>query len=189
MIQADGISTNVDAEAEGPVRSPRVSARRVLGSFRDFERTLSLLIIGAWAFVIVFAPYLGLADPLHQDVVNRLLPPNPDHWFGTDQLGRDLLSRVLYGGRASVPAAVLVVAVGFPLGTMVGAIGGYAGHKSEEVIMRVTDMFLAFPVLVLAMAVAAALGASLFHGAIALAVVWWPAYVRVTRGMVLDIKN
>jgi len=84
---------------------------------------------------------------------------------------------------------VLVVAIGFPLGTALGAVAGYVGGAVEELIMRLTDMFLAFPVLVLAMAVAAALGASLAHGAMALAAVWWPAYVRVTRGMVLDVKG
>lgn len=153
------------------------------------ERATSLSIISAWTGIIVLAPWLGLPDPLHQVLENRLLPPGIDHLFGTDQLGRDVFSRVMFGGGASVPAAILVVAIGFPLGTVLGAIAGYVGGIVEEAVMRVTDMFLAFPVLVLAMAVAAALGASLVHGVIALAVVWWPAYVRVTRGMVLDVKN
>lgn len=177
-------------EPVGPVvTSPFQAARRFLRLFSGVERATSISIIVVWAAVIAFVPFLGLPDPLAQDVGNRLLPPGLEHLFGTDQLGRDLFSRVLFGGRASVPAAVLVVLIGFPLGTFLGAVAGYVGGVVEETLMRITDMFLAFPVLVLAMAVAAALGASLVHGAMALAIVWWPAYVRVTRGMVLDVKS
>jgi peptide/nickel transport system permease protein len=167
----------------------RAARRAIKGGMSDGERAVSFTIIGLWALMMILVPILGFTNPLHQDLTSRLQGPSLAHLFGTDQLGRDMFSRVMFGGRASVPAAVVVVAIGFPLGTALGALAGYAGGAVEEVIMRITDMFLAFPVLVLAMAVAAALGASLLHGAIALAVVWWPSYVRVTRGMVLDIKN
>lgn len=178
-------------------RRPRVSHAGLRGRvaagwrflFADGERAFSLGIIGIWGLLIVSAPLLPLPDPNAQDVASRLVGPGAGHPFGTDQLGRDILSRVVWGGRASVPAALLVVAIGFPVGTVIGAVAGYVGGAVDEIIMRLTDMVLAFPVLVLAMAVAAALGASLEHGAMALAFVWWPAYVRVTRGMVLDIKS
>jgi peptide/nickel transport system permease protein len=114
---------------------------------------------------------------------------SPRALFGTDQLGRDVFSRVLYGGRESVPAAIAVVAIGASLGTVLGCFAGYGGRIIDEVLMRVTDMVLAFPVLVLAMAVSAALGASLAHGVIALTAVWWPQYVRVCRGLVLDLRE
>jgi peptide/nickel transport system permease protein len=159
---------------------------RALG---DYERAVSLGIILLWALLLLLAPVLPLADPLHQNVSIMLQPPSLAHFFGTDELGRDILSRTIWGGRQSVPAALVVVLVGFPFGTVIGAVAGYLGGAVEEVIMRITDMFIAFPVLVLAMAVSAALGPSLWHGAIALMIVWWPSYVRVTRGMVLELKG
>jgi len=159
---------------------------RALG---DYERGISFGIIGIWAILLVIIPLLPLANPLHQNVNIALQSPSLAHLFGTDELGRDMLSRTIWGGRQSVPAALVVVCIGFPLGTVIGAFAGYVGGAVEEVIMRITDMFLAFPVLVLAMAVSAALGPSLYHGVIALTIVWWPSYVRVTRGMVLELKN
>lgn len=189
MIRADGVDARgPKGDRAHPESAVGPALGRLLHGLGAAERA-SLLIIGIWAAVIVLAPVLPLPNPNFQDIGNRLVGPSLGHLFGTDQLGRDLFSRVVFGGRASVPAAVLVVVIGFPLGTVLGAVAGYVGGAVEELIMRLTDMFLAFPVLVLAMAVAAALGASLEHGAMALAAVWWPAYVRVTRGMVLEIKG
>lgn len=165
------------------------AAHRVLGRLRGVELAVALFIIVLFAALIVLVPLLGLPDPIHQHLENRLLPPGTDHLFGTDQLGRDVFSRVLFGGRTSLPAAIAVVAIGFTVGTLVGAVAGFLGGAVDQVLSRVTDMFFAFPVLVLAMAVAAALGASLVNGVVALAVVWWMSYMRVSRGMVLDLKN
>ena len=165
------------------------TAHRVLGRLRGVELAVALFIIVLFAALIVLVPLLGLPDPIHQHLENRLLPPGTDHLFGTDQLGRDVFSRVLFGGRTSLPAAIAVVAIGFTVGTLVGAVAGFLGGAVDQVLSRVTDMFFAFPVLVLAMAVAAALGASLVNGVVALAVVWWMSYMRVSRGMVLDLKN
>lgn len=190
MIQPEG------GGARGATGSPAskvlagtLTARRMLGRLRDVELAVALFVIALFAALIVLAPVLGLPDPLHQHLEDRLLPPGTDHFFGTDQLGRDVLSRVLSGGRTSLPAAVAVVAIGFTVGTLVGSVAGFLGGAVDQVLSRVTDMFFAFPVLVLAMAVAAALGASLVNGVIALAVVWWMPYMRVSRGMVLDLKN
>jgi peptide/nickel transport system permease protein len=164
--------------------------KRSFGRVRhDPQLAISLAIILLSMLAIGGAGVLAPASPLAQHVVDRLQPPSLEHLFGTDQLGRDVFSRVLYGGRASVPAAIAVVVMGSTLGTALGALAGYGGRLTDEVVMRLTDMMLAFPVLVLAMAVAAALGASLAHGVIALTVVWWPQYVRVCRGLVLDLRE
>lgn len=190
MIQPGEGGTRAAApDPASKVRARRLTAPRGLGRLRDVELAVALFIIVLFAVLIVLAPMLGLPDPISQHLENRLLPPGPDHLFGTDQLGRDVFSRVLNGGRTSLPAAVAVVAIGFGVGTLVGAVAGFLGGAVDQGLSRGTDMFLAFPVLVLAMAVAAALGASLINGVIALAVVWWMSYMRVSRGMVLDLKN
>jgi len=156
---------------------------------RDPQLTVSVLIILVWLVAILGANVVTARSPLAQDVANRLQGPSLAHPFGTDQLGRDVFSRVLHGGRASVPAAIVVVLIGSSVGTLIGAVAGYGGRLTDEVVMRLTDMVQAFPLLVLAMAVAAALGASLVNGVIALTAVWWPQYVRVCRGMVLDLRE
>jgi peptide/nickel transport system permease protein len=133
----------------------------------------------------VIAPF----DPLQQNLIDRLEAPNSTYLFGTDQLGRDILSRVMYGGRISIPAAVVVVIVAGLVGTLVGAIAGFLGGATEELFMRTTDVFMAFPTIILAMAIAAALGPSIGNAVIALTIVWWPNYARVVRGLVLSIKE
>jgi len=158
-------------------------------AFRDPQLTVSVMIILVWVVAILGADVVASKSPLAQEVANRLQGPSLEHPFGTDQLGRDVFSRVLHGGRASLPAAIAVVLIGSSVGTLIGAVAGYGGRLIDEVAMRVTDMVQAFPVLVLAMAVAAALGTSLGHGVVALTAVWWPQYVRVCRGMVLDLRE
>jgi peptide/nickel transport system permease protein len=153
------------------------------------EMAVGVVIIVIWAVLIAAAPVVARFDPIQQNIVNRLQPPSAAHWFGTDQLGRDLFSRVLYGGRESLPAAMIVVAIGFTVGVSLGAIAGFHRGILDDLVMRFTDMMMGFPLIILAMAVAAALGASLMHGIIALAAVWWPPYVRVCRALVLDINT
>ncbi len=169
-----------------PTRSLRMLAVR---AFRDPQLTISLMIILVGVAAVLGASFVTSRSPYAQDVGNRLQGPSLEHLFGTDQLGRDVFSRVLHGGRASLPAAILVVLIGSTVGTLIGAVAGYGGRLIDEIIMRITDMVQAFPVLVLAMAVAAALGASLAHGVVALTVVWWPQYTRVCRGMVLELRE
>jgi peptide/nickel transport system permease protein len=171
------------------VRDARFATRLLRLVPRDPQLIVSLSIILVFVLAILFASTLAPYSPIAQHVLDRLQPPSLSHPFGTDPLGRDVFSRVLYGGRASVPAAFVVVAIGASIGTLIGAIAGYGGRLIDEVVMRITDMVLAFPVLVLAMAVAAALGASLVHGIIALTAVWWPQYVRVCRGIVLELRE
>jgi peptide/nickel transport system permease protein len=155
----------------------------------NLEFAIGVVIIAVWAALIASTPIIAGYDPLRQQIRLRLRPPSAEHWFGTDQLGRDIFARVLYGGRESLPAAVMVVAAAFVIGVTLGAIAGYRRGVVDDVVMRLTDMVLGFPLIVLAMAVAAALGASLGHGIIALAAVWWPPFVRVSRAFVLDLGN
>lgn len=150
---------------------------------------IGILVIVAWVIITVGAPLLAPYDPLEQHIVDRLQAPTSTYPFGTDQLGRDVLSRVMYGGRLSMPAASMVVAIALGLGTVIGAVAGYAGGVWEEVLMRVTDVFMAFPTIILAMAVAAALGPNLSNAIIAMVVVWWPKYSRVVRSLVLTVKE
>jgi len=155
----------------------------------DPQMTIALVVILGWVIAVGGAGFLTPGSPIAENVDIRLLPPSLAHPLGTDEVGRDVLRRVLYGGRTSLPAAMVVVSIGLTVGISLGATAGYVGGAVDEVIMRVTDMVLAFPVLVLAMAVAAALGASLSHGVVALAAVWWPQYVRVCRGLVMDLRE
>lgn len=150
---------------------------------------VSLLVVLVFVVLIAGAHIFAPFDPLQPSMKVRLHPPSLDHLFGTDQLGRDVFSRVLHGGRSTLAAALAVVAAGALIGTLIGAISGFGPRWLDELLMRFTDMVLAFPIIILAMAVAAALGAGLGNGVIALAAAWWPQYARVTRGLVLELKS
>jgi len=119
----------------------------------------------------------------------RLSPPSSKYLFGTDDVGRDILSRVIYGSRISLRICTLVVGLTIGIGTILGIISGYWGGWIDELIMRISDVFLAFPALILAMAIAAALGPSLENVILAMVVIWWPRYARVTRGQVLVLRE
>jgi peptide/nickel transport system permease protein len=120
---------------------------------------------------------------------NTLLPPSASHWFGTDKLGRDILSRVIMGARPALIIPIGVVLFAVLIGAPLGALAGYKGGWLDEVIMRITDLFLAFPSLLLAMAIASALGRGLDKAAIALVVSWWPWYTRIARGVTIGLKE
>ena len=137
----------------------------------------------------ILAPYIAKQDPIEQDPSKRLLPPSPEHPFGTDQLGRDIFSRVIWGSRISLTIAVIVVAISFSTGTVLGIVAGYFGGKVDELLMRITDMFMAFPRLILAMAVAAALGPGIFNTVIAMAFVSWVYYARLSRASTLQVRE
>ena len=148
-----------------------------------------IALTGAIVLVSVLAPTLAPYDPLDLDSAMRLRPPSYTHWFGTDDLGRDVFSRILYGGRISIRVAVIVVVISVSIGVVSGTLAGYLGGQWDQFTMRVTDIFLAFPSLVLAMALSAALGPSVENAAIALGLVWWPTYARLMRGQVLAVKG
>ncbi|MFN8441595.1 MAG: nickel transporter permease [Caldilineaceae bacterium] len=148
-----------------------------------------ILLLGFFA-IAIFAPFLSRYDPLFQNISGASLkPPSSDYWFGTDKLGRDIFSRLLYGGRISVFVGLAVVALAGTFGTLVGLYAGFRGGWADEVLMRVTDIFFAFPSLILAMAIAGALGPSLTNALIAVAVVQWPVYARLVRGQVLVLRE
>lgn len=167
-------------------RAPRRLARRMIANpVSAVGLALALLLVAA----AVLAPLLGLADPIALAPKDRLLPPDSSHWFGTDDGGRDIFSRVLFGARYSLLAAVVVLSVAVTVGTSIGLASGYFGGKVDEALMRLTDIFLAFPALLLAMGISAALGASLTNSMIAIALVWWPWYARLVRGQTLRLRE
>ena len=150
------------------------------------------IVAAAFALAGLFAPWLtpyGDAGRGVPDLPARLQAPGWSHWLGTDDLGRDVLARLLFGARTALVVAVGVVALSVAVGVVVGAVAGYSGRWVDEVLMRVTDTFLAFPPLLLAVLVAAALGASLRNTVIAIAVSWWPWYARQVRAQVLSLRE
>ncbi len=165
----------------------RAAILKVFHGQRAASVAMVFLLISSVAIVLasLLAPY----GPLVQDVAHRLQAPSATHLMGTDSLGRDVLSRVLFGGRISLPAALLVVAASMIGGSAIGLISGYVGGWLDHVLMRVTDVFFAFPVVILAMAISAALGPSLLNGVVALAVVMWPLYARVIRSVTLELRS
>src|SRR5215218_9012231 len=150
---------------------------------------VAVLIIVVWLLAALLAPLLAPYPPLEQDVMNRLAPPSSAHWLGTDPLGRDILSRILYGARLSLPVGVAAVLLALALGTLLGSIAGFLGGRADEVIMRLTDLMLAFPTVILAMVITAALGAGVRNAIIAIMVAWWPTYARNVRGLVLATRH
>jgi peptide/nickel transport system permease protein len=156
---------------------------------RNHLATVGLIIVLFWIIITLGAHILAPYSPLKQNIVDRLQPPNSTYLFGTDQLGRDVLSRVMYGGRISIPAAITVVILAGLVGTVVGALAGFWGGAIEETFMRITDVFMAFPTIILAMAIAAALGPNIGNAILALSIVWWPNYARIVRGLVLSVKE
>lgn len=142
-------------------------------------------IIVAWILIAVFAPLLAPYPPDLVDVTRRLRPPSPQHWFGTDTLGRDVLSRLIFGARVSLFASFTVVFLGALFGTLLGAVAAYVGGRAEAALMRFTDLVFCFPPIILAMAIAAAMGIGTLNTMIAMLVVWWPKFARLARGLVL----
>lgn len=150
---------------------------------------VAFVLIAVFALCALFAPLLAPYDPLFQDLGIRLTPPSPEHWLGTDSLGRDILSRILYGARISLLVGVVVVVSAGLVGTAIGLVAGYVGGFVDEALMRLTEVFLAFPALILAMAIAGALGPSLTNAIIAIAAVTWAVYARLTRGQILSLRR
>lgn len=145
--------------------------------------TLCLLVVAV--FSDEFIPY----DPYLQNLNIALQPPSAEHIFGTDRFGRDLFSRVIVGSKTTIFSAILLVLLVSVIGTMVGIICGYIGGKTDSFIMRVSDIFLAFPGMVFAIAVAGVLGGGIMNAVIALAAISWPKYARLARGQVLAVKE
>lgn len=159
---------------------------------RDPLALISLFILLVFILGAIFAPYLtpyaeqGLGDP---NILQKFKPPNLEHPLGTDYLGRDVLARILFGGRSSLAIGFLVVFIAVLIGVPLGAVSGYYGGRLDNLLMRITDVFLAFPPLLLAIALAAALGSSFTNTMIAISFTWWPWYARLVRAQTLSLKE
>lgn len=165
---------------------------RPAGKIRSaWLQPLGLLGAGMLLIIVVaavLAPWLVPNDPNAQSF-GRFLAPNAENWFGTDQLGRDIFSRVVHGARISMPYALQLVVLAAVIGTIAGAVAGYFGGWVDGVIMRAADLVMSFPDIILAMAVVAALGPNLFNAVLAVVIVSWPIYARVVRSMILTLRD
>jgi peptide/nickel transport system permease protein len=150
---------------------------------------VGLSLVVALVLVAILAPYIAPHDPIAMHLENRLASPSMSHLLGTDELGRDILSRIIYGTGVALKIMIIVLMIDLPLGVLLGIIAGYFGGWIDEAIMRVADIFMAFPRLILAMAIGAALGPSLVNTMIAIAITMWPTYARLARGETLSIKE
>jgi peptide/nickel transport system permease protein len=169
---------------------PELTRRRVRvpAAWRQPLAVVGTAIAIAWIVVAIFAPLIAPHDPLAQNAA-PVQSPSLHHLFGTDELGRDVLSRVIYGSRVSLPIALALVALAMTIGSIVGSIAGYFRGFADGLLMRSADLVFAFPPIILAMVVAAVLGRGLFNAALAIVVVAWPSYARVVRGLVLSVGD
>ncbi len=152
--------------------------------FRIYSGIILLIVL-----VAICAPLISPYDPYESAIQNSLLPPSAEHYFGTDKLGRDIFTRILYGARISITMALIVVVISGGLGTLIGVISAYVGGKIDNAIMRVTDVFLAFPGIVLAIAIAGVLGGSAVNAVLAVVIVGWTKYARLARSLTLKVKQ
>ena len=151
--------------------------------------TFGVIICLFWIIMAIIAPLVAPYDPVVQDLTLRLKAPSAAHIFGTDNFGRDIFSRVIYGGRYSLLAGCLTVVIAGCIGTIYGAIAGYVGGAMDNVMMRLSEMILSFPSLILAMIINAVMGSNLFNTMFALVIVAWPSYARVMRSVVLSVRE
>jgi len=162
--------------------------RATLGLLRNPLAVVGALIIIALVLIALFAPVIA-GDPLAQDLPNRLKPPSAAHWMGTDELGRDIYARIVYGTRITLEIVLLVAILAAPLGLVLGAVAGYFGGWIDRLLMGLTDIFLSMPKLILALALTAALGPGIEHAIIAIAIASWPGYARIARAETLTIRR
>lgn len=157
---------------------------------KNFMFKLGVVICILWVLVAIFAPLISPYDPVtDQDMANRFQAPSGEHWFGTDSLGRDVFSRVLYGTQISLTAGAITVIISFVIGIVYGGIAGYVGGVVDDVMMRFSEMVQSFPPLILAMVIAAALGPNITNSVFAMAIIWWPNYARLTRSIVIATRE
>ncbi|HTS94137.1 MAG TPA: nickel transporter permease [Stellaceae bacterium] len=179
--------------AEAP--SSRLHARFVRGYatalifLRNPLALTGLALVVTLLAVAAAAPLLATGDPVAQDLSRRLKPPSAAFWFGTDELGRDIYTRILYGARITLGIVSLVVVIVAPIGLLVGCIAGYLGGVADGILMRVTDVFLAFPRLILALAFVAALGPGIENAVIAISLTAWPPYARIARAETIVLRD
>ncbi|MEB5707258.1 ABC transporter permease [Pantoea anthophila] len=151
--------------------------------------SVGLTLVAILILMALLAPLIAPFDPNLQTMSSRLLPPSAQHWFGTDGFGRDLLSRVIYGVRPTLLLVSLILVLTIPAGLLIGITAGYVGGWTERVLMRITDIFLSLPNLVIALALVAILGPGLMNGALALALTSWPPFARQARAETLALRR
>ena len=156
---------------------------------KNKQFTFFLLLVIILVLIAVFAPVIAPQDPYVSNLKNALQAPSSEHWFGTDKLGRDIFSRVIYASRISLSSTLVLVAIIFVVGTILGTLAGYFGGWVDAVIMRISDMMISFPGMVLAIAVAGIMGASIKNAVIAIAIVSWSKYARLARSLVMKIRH
>lgn len=156
---------------------------------RHKSAMVGLVIVGTLLLTALLAPFLAPYDPILPDLPNRLQAPSAEHPFGTDAHGRDILSRIIYGTRISIQIGIIAVGISLVFGTILGAVSGYYGGKLDLVVMRFIDIMMAFPYILLAIAITAMLGPGLTNAMIAIGIVGIPIYARVIRGVVLSVKE
>jgi peptide/nickel transport system permease protein len=182
---------------QGPDRqSPSLARRRLRYTLRVILRDplalFSVLVILALIILAVFGPWIAPYPDQGRgrtNIPDRFQPPSAEYWLGTDQLGRDILSRIIIGSKIALGVPSIVVAVAVAVGAPLGALAGYAGGRLDNLIMRLTDLFLAFPSLLLAVAIVATLGPSLTNAMLAIAISWWPWYTRLVRGVTISLRG
>ena len=181
-LSTDTPATRIQARLGATYRLLRRLLRHPIG-------VAGLILVGLMVLVALLAPWLPLVDPVAQSLGERLLPPSAQHWLGTDTLGRDLLSRVVYGARPTLAIVAMVLLASVPVGLLIGAAAGLWGGWLDAVLMRLSDVFMAFPRLILAIAVAATLSSGLWTAVIAIALTGWPPYARVARAEVAALRR
>ncbi len=168
------------------------AGRAYLGWTAFYENRLAVIglaIILALVLVSALAPWLAPDPPNATDLTDRLQPMSWAHWLGTDELGRDILSRLIFGARLTLYVVVLVAVIAAPVGLIVGTTAGFAGGPIDALLMRITDIFLAFPKLILALAFVSALGPGIENAIIAIAITAWPPYARIARAETLTLRR
>ncbi len=180
--------TNSDvSERMGPRSSLFRDAMRRL--FRNKLAITGLVIMGTFLLTAIFAPLIAPYDPIKQELIMRRRPPSQEHALGRDDLGRDILSRIIFGARLSLQVGVVSVGFAIVIGAVIGALSGYAGGWVDNIVMRLMDIMLAFPALLLALAIVTILGPGLMNMLYAIGIVSIPAYARIVRASVLSVKE
>ena len=179
-----------------PNPSSRLQSRMVQSNLawlrfrRNRLAMIGLVITVGLVLMAIFAPLLAPYDPITQTLAERLRPPGtPGHWLGTDDFGRDIWTRILYGSRITLYIVLLVILTAPVAGLIIGTVAGYFGGWIDQVLMRITDIFLAFPKLILALALVAVLGPGMVNAVLAIALTSWPPYARVARAETLTVRN
>jgi peptide/nickel transport system permease protein len=178
-------------DPKAAIRAARLKELRLFTRrfFRNPLGVVGLVIVLGLIFVAAFAPWIATHDPYLPDLGSRLAAPNANYWFGADELGRDIYSRLVYGSRLTLLIVALVIVTSAPVGLIIGAVAGTRGGWIDAVFMRITDVFLAIPKLLLALAFVAALGPGIVNAALAITLTAWPPYARLARAEALTVRN